>query len=89
MSRRRVVGLMAFSLVLVVMGAVLEFAVTVTTKGFSIHTIGAILLTVGVVAFVVSLVLLALGANSRTVVQEDVRSVPGAQQRMVEQQDNF
>ncbi len=89
MSRGRVVGLMAFSLVLVVMGAVLEFAVTVTTKGFSIHTIGAILLTVGIVAFVVSLVLLALGANSRTVVQEDVRSVPGAQQRVVEQQDNF
>jgi len=89
MNRGTGIGLMAFSIVLVVVGAILEFAVTVSTKGFNIHTIGIILLLVGIVGFVISLALIAFGANRRSSVQEEVRSVPGGQQRVVEQKDNF
>lgn len=43
------------SLVLFAVGAVLRFAVTVTTTGFNIHTIGVILMIVAAVGFVLSL----------------------------------
>jgi hypothetical protein len=45
----------AFSLVLVAVGAILRFAVTVTAKGFNLNTIGVILIIIGGVAFLVSL----------------------------------
>ncbi|HEY1778416.1 MAG TPA: hypothetical protein VGG41_19825 [Solirubrobacteraceae bacterium] len=37
------------------MGAILRFAVTVTTTGFNIHTIGVILMIVGAVGLVLSM----------------------------------
>jgi hypothetical protein len=45
----------AFSLILVAAGAVMRFAVTVTSSGFNIHTTGVILMIVGGVGFLVSL----------------------------------
>ncbi len=38
MNRAAGTGLMAFGLVLVVLGAILDFAVSVTTTGFNINT---------------------------------------------------
>jgi hypothetical protein len=43
------------SLVLIAVGAILRFAVSVTTSGFNIHTIGMILLIIGVVGLIISL----------------------------------
>ncbi len=43
------------SIVVFAVGAILRFAVTVTTTGFNIHTVGLILMIVGVVGFLVSL----------------------------------
>ena len=43
------------SLFLFAVGAVLRFAVTASTSGFSIHTVGVILMIVGAVGFVLSL----------------------------------
>ncbi len=43
------------SLLLIAVGAILRFAVSVTTTGFNIHTIGVILMIVGVVGLVISL----------------------------------
>jgi len=43
------------SLVLIAVGAILRFAVSVTTSGFNIHTIGIILLIIGVVGLIISL----------------------------------
>ena len=43
------------SLLLIAVGAILRFAVTVTSTGFNIHTIGVILMIVGVVGLVLSL----------------------------------
>ena len=80
---------MAFSIVLVVIGAILEFAVTATAKGFSITTVGTIMLVVGIVLFLVSLFMIIAGGSRRSTLQEDVRAVPGGQRRVVEQRDNF
>jgi beta-lactamase regulating signal transducer with metallopeptidase domain len=43
------------SLVLIAVGAILRFAVNVTTHGFNIHTVGVILMVVGVVGLIISL----------------------------------
>src|SRR5881275_904094 len=54
MNRAAGTGLMALSVVMAVVGAILTYAVSVTTNGFSIHTVGLILLITGIVLFVVS-----------------------------------
>lgn len=43
------------SLVLIAVGAILRFAVSVTTSGFNLHTIGLILMIIGIVGLVLSL----------------------------------
>ncbi len=43
------------SLIVFAAGAILRFAVTVTATGFNLHTIGVILMIVGVVGFILSL----------------------------------
>jgi hypothetical protein len=46
----------AFSLILFAAGAIMRFAITATTTGFDLHTIGVILMIVAAVGFVVSIV---------------------------------
>ncbi|HXC76663.1 MAG TPA: hypothetical protein VNU19_06390 [Candidatus Acidoferrum sp.] len=43
------------SLIVFAVGAILRFAVTITTTGFNLHTIGIILMIVGAVGFLLSL----------------------------------
>jgi hypothetical protein len=44
------------SLILIAVGAVVAWAVHVTTSGFNVHTVGYILLVVGIVGLVLSLI---------------------------------
>jgi hypothetical protein len=44
------------SIVLIAIGAILDFGVTVNTRGFNIHTIGVILMIIGVLGALLSLV---------------------------------
>lgn len=44
------------SLILIAVGAVLAWAVNVTTSGFNVNTVGYILLVVGIVGFALSLI---------------------------------
>jgi hypothetical protein len=44
------------SIVLIAAGAILRFAVSVTTTGFNLHTIGLILIIVGAISLVLSIV---------------------------------
>jgi hypothetical protein len=53
------------SIFLLVVGAILTFAVDVTTSGFSINTVGIILMIAGALGLVVSL--LFFGAASRRI----------------------
>lgn len=43
------------SIVLIAVGAILRFAVSVTTTGFNLHTIGLILIIVGIVSLLLSI----------------------------------
>lgn len=43
------------SILLIAVGAILRFAVSVSTTGFNIHTIGVILMIVGAVGLVISM----------------------------------
>ena len=79
---------MAFGIVLVVVGAIMRFAVSAKTSGFDIHKTGVILLLVGIGVFVISLIVLALGNRSRTTTRTDVRQTPSGQER-TEQQDDY
>lgn len=53
------------SLVLIAIGAVLRFAVSITAKGFNIHTIGIILMILGAVGLLISLFWLAVWSDRR------------------------
>jgi len=80
---------MGSGMALVVVGAILEFAVTVTTKGFNLHTIGMILLIVGIVAFIGGMLLVVGGRSRHSVSREDIRRTPTGQERVVEERDNL
>ena len=67
------------SLFLIALGAILTFAVHVQTRGFSIHTIGVILMIVGAAALVLTLGLWGSRRQQRTV----IRRGPGGE--MVEE----
>ena len=53
------------SLFLIAVGAVLRFAVNVSTSGFNIHTVGVILMIVGAVGFILSLLWMTMWADRR------------------------
>lgn len=52
------------SVFLIAVGAILAFAVDVTTEGFNLNTIGIILMVVGALGLLASLVIFG-GANGR------------------------
>ena len=59
------------SLVLIAVGAVLRFAVNVSTSGFNIHTVGVILMIVGAVGFILSLLWMTMWADRRNRVSHE------------------
>ena len=71
------------SLFLIAVGAVLRFAVNVSTSGFNIHTVGVILMIVGVVGAILSLFWMTMWdrdrvARRRTVTTYDDPDLPPA-----------
>jgi hypothetical protein len=61
------------SLILIAVGAILAFAVHVSTSGFNVHTVGYILLAVGVAGALISLMFWSSWGGfggRRTVVEE-------------------
>jgi len=79
---------MALGIVLVVVGAIMKFAVSAKTSGFNINKAGLILLLVGIGVFVVSLLILVLGGRSRSTTRTDIRETPSGQQQ-TEQKDDW
>jgi uncharacterized membrane protein YidH (DUF202 family) len=88
MNRNSGIGLTSFGFVLVVVGAILRFAVSVHTSGFNVHKVGDILLIVGILLVIVSIAVIVLGSRSRSTVRTDVRETPAGQQR-TEQRDDW
>jgi uncharacterized protein DUF6458 len=74
------------SLFLIALGAVLAFAVHVTTSGFNVNTIGYILLVVGIVGALLSMIFWSswggVGGARRTTVVDD--APVGRRRRYVE-----
>lgn len=71
------------SIFLIAVGAVLRFAVNVTTRGFNIHTIGVILMIVGIAGLLISILWMTMWADrtrgARVVEREPVdREYPPA-----------
>jgi len=66
------------SLFLIALGAVLRFAVTVSTKGFNLHTVGVILMVVGLVGLILSLLWMSAWARRRDRVVVEDRVPPRA-----------
>ena len=63
------------SLILIAVGAVLAWAIDVSTSGFNVNTIGYILLVVGVIGVLISMMFWSTwggfgGERRRTVVEE-------------------
>jgi hypothetical protein len=53
------------SLFLIAVGAILRFAVTVTTKGFNLHTVGLILMIIGAAGLLISIFWMTVWADRR------------------------
>lgn len=78
-----------FGIVLVIVGAILDFAVTATAKGFNVNTVGVILVSVGIVAFLLGLVFMVMGNSRRTTITHDVRNTPDGQQRVTDERESL
>jgi membrane-bound ClpP family serine protease len=87
MSRGTGTGLIGLGIVLVVIGAILKYAVTVTTTGFNINAVGVILLVAGICSVVLGSVMFAVGASRKTTTRESVQYTPSGSERVVEHHD--
>ncbi|HEY5361545.1 MAG TPA: hypothetical protein VIJ82_28305 [Streptosporangiaceae bacterium] len=87
MNRNSGIGLTSFGAVLVIIGAILRFATTVTTSGFNIHKIGDILLVVGILLVAISIFMITMGSRSRSTTRTEVRETPAGQQRTQQRDD--
>jgi uncharacterized membrane protein YidH (DUF202 family) len=88
MNRGAGTGLIAFGVVLVVTGAVLRFAVTVVaTADFNVHTVGVILLAVGICSAIIGAVVFGSSSSRRSTTRETLQYSPGGRERVIEQHD--
>ena len=78
---------MVFGIVLVVVGAIMKYAVSATTSGFNINKAGLILLLVGIGVSVVSLFIVAMGGRSSSTMRTEVRETPTGQERIEKRDD--
>ena len=61
---------------LIAVGAILTFAVHVTTTGFNIHTVGVILMTAGALGLIVTMTIFAPRRRASTVQERTVSRDP-------------
>ena len=87
MNRTTGIGFIAFGLVLIVVGAVLRFAMTASTDGFDTEAVGMIALVAGVVAALIGLLLVFVGSKRSSTVRENVVQTPGGTERIQERDD--
>ena len=78
---------MALGVILAVVGAILEFAVNVSSSGFNVNTVGLILLIAGIVLFIVAAMVLAMGSSRRSTLRQDVQATPTGR-AVVEERDD-
>ena len=80
---------------LIAVGAILTFAVHVTTTGFNIHTVGVILMIAGALGLIVTMTIFAPRRRASTVQERTVTRDPlraggtVVQERVVDQRDAY
>jgi hypothetical protein len=74
-------GLIGLGIVLVVVGAILDDAVTATTSVLNINTVGVILLIVGICCVVIGAIVFGVGSFRSTTLRENVRTSPDGHER--------
>jgi beta-lactamase regulating signal transducer with metallopeptidase domain len=82
-------GLIGLGIVMVVVGAILDYAVTATTSGLNINTVGVILLIVGICCVLIGGIVFGVGSFRQTTTRENVRVSPEGQERVFQQRDSF
>ena len=87
MNRGTGTGLIAFGVVLGVIGAIMALAITVHTHGFNINTAGWILLVVGIVVLLIGIVIAAAGSRRSSTTVENVQNTPTGQELVEERKD--
>ena len=87
MNRSTGTGFLAFGLVLIVVGAILRFAINADPDGFDLEQAGLIAIWVGVAALAIGALLVALGGRSRTTVRENTVQTPTGTERVQERDD--
>lgn len=87
MNRTTGTGFIGFGLVLIVVGAVLRFAVTASADGFDIQAAGMIAIWAGVIAALIGVLLVLLGGSRRSTVRENVVQTPSGTERVQERDD--
>ena len=81
-------GLMGGGVVLIGLGAILYWGITVHTAGwFNFNNIGLILFWLGIATFVAGSMVVAFGGRSKSTMHEDIHSTPGGQSRTEERED--
>jgi len=88
MEEREKMPGVGLSILLIAIGAILKFAVSVNGHGFNLQTIGVILIIVGIIGLLVSLAFFGIGSwggvrgsRTRVVDEYDDPDVPGGRRR--------
>jgi uncharacterized membrane protein len=87
MNRTTGTGFIAFGLVLIVVGAVLRFAMTASTDGFDADAVGMIAIIAGVVAALIGFLLVVMGSKRSSTLHENIVQTPGGSERIQERDD--
>ncbi len=85
MNRSAGTGFMGVGIALIVIGAILAYAVTATTEGFNINTAGVIAMVVGALSFIVGILMFTLGGNTHTTTRDSIVATPTGQEHIQEQ----
>lgn len=88
MSRGTGTGLLGLGIALMIVGALMRYAVTATTEGFNINTAGVILLFAGAAMFILGVTLIAMGSQRRSSSQSSVQHTPTGEVRTEERIDS-
>ena len=88
MNRSTGTGFVGTGLALIVVGAILKFAVSAHQKGFNFHSAGLIGMWAGALAVVIGLLLVFVGGSHKSTVRDSVVQTASGTERVQERDDH-
>ncbi len=89
MNKQTGTGVIGLGIIIFAVGAILKYAVTASTTGFSIQEVGLILLIVGIITVVLGSTILVTGTRRHSVTTENINSTPTGSSRTLEREDHL